>query len=112
MIIKFLTDYLPHGETKPERDLLVLSKRYLNGPFIWDFIPLMPLTLIFRSNNHKNKLLYLLKVIRLIIGLKVLRISRFMKVIKETIKNKIKQKVKDNPLLGEDIENDHSMIRT
>ena len=69
MVLKFLTDYIPHGETKPERDLFKLSQRYLYGQFILDLIPLLPLTLLFRGHHHKFKLLFLLKLIRLTMGL-------------------------------------------
>lgn len=75
-----------------------------------DFIPLLPLTLLFRGKQHKFKVFYLLKVIRLIMGLKVFSINKIMKAIEFTKLKRSQQNIKDNRAIGEDILNDHNNI--
>ena len=49
IITKFLTDFRPDGETEHVKSLTKISSRYLHGDFLSDFIPLIPLTFIFKN---------------------------------------------------------------
>lgn len=70
--INFLTDFVPDGEIVPEKDMAKIADRYLNGDFLQDFVPTFPLTFFFDNSNTKFwRLLYLVKIIRLIKGIEV-----------------------------------------
>lgn len=71
MIKKFLTTYVNQGETKPVKNLTLISMKYLKGDFLSDLIPLLPLTFIFDKDTKMVKLLYIVKVIRVLNGFKV-----------------------------------------
>ena len=71
MIINFITDFTRQGENKPVRNLHQISMRYLKGDFLMDLIPLLPLTLIVTKEHKLSKLLYCIKVIRVLSGFRV-----------------------------------------
>ena len=43
MFLNFIVDYRNEGEERPVRDLFKIGKRYLNGKFVNDLVPLIPL---------------------------------------------------------------------
>ena len=71
MLKKFLTSYSNQGEAKPVRNLHQIAMRYLQGEFIRDLIPLLPVTFIFDGERRMVKLLYVIKVVRVLNGFKV-----------------------------------------
>ena len=83
MYTKFTTDFIHDGDTVPERDLAVIAKRYLKGDFIWDLIPLLPLSMIF-EHTKSSKLFFILKTLRIINGIKLFKVSVILSNIKST----------------------------
>ena len=76
-----MTDYLPDGQVEPVRNIVKISKKYLKGDFINHLIPLIPFTLVIYHTEH-TRLLFLLKVIRVINGMKVLDVQTIFEGIK------------------------------
>jgi len=70
MIKNFLTSYVNQGEHKPVRNLHDIAMKYLKGDFIPDLIPILPLTFIFIDDYKFIKLLYVIKVTRVLNGFK------------------------------------------
>jgi len=70
VIVKFLTEYVPDGETCAIRDLKLISRRYMNTTLIWDVIPLFPITFFLdTSKEYFYRVFYFLKVMRIAQGL-------------------------------------------
>ena len=86
MVVKFFTDFIPDGETEAEKSLDIISSRYLKGMFIWDLIPLVPLTLIFRNFQRIRKLTFMIKCIRIVNGINLFNVNNIM------AKQRIRQK--------------------
>ena len=79
MIVNFFTEYVPEGDPCPVRDLQKIFFTYLEGTFMRDFIPLFPITFfIDMSKTSFNRIFYLLKVMRLVNGLKIFNVSQIM----------------------------------
>ena len=74
MFANFVTDYQTEGKVEPEKNLLKISLRYLKGDFFMHLIPLLPFTFLVNINEHL-RLLFLLKVFRIINGMKVLDVQ-------------------------------------
>lgn len=51
----------------PVKDIYLISMRYLKGPFLKDFIPIIPFQLI--DLNGDERFFYIIKIMRLIQGL-------------------------------------------
>lgn len=82
IIAKFMLTY-ENPETRVKVvDLGTISKNYFFNKFLWDFIPLMPLQ-IFKMYRNRNTLFYLIKLIRLYQGFKILDIPKLMGIIKK-----------------------------
>lgn len=105
MFLKFITDFIPDGETEPTKDLKEISKRYLNNEFLVDFITILPLTLMFEL-----KILYLLKTIRVINGIKMFNVGLILSNIKERSKRRREKLIKEDPAFAEDQSNDNNEI--
>jgi len=66
LILNFLKDYVPVGETQSSRDLKKIAVRYLKGQFAVDFIAWIPFQwLVDMEKEHLLNALFAIKVIRL-----------------------------------------------
>lgn len=101
MYVNFVTDYVPDGQIEPVRNLVQISKRYLKGDFIMQFIPLIPFTYVIELNNH-TRLLFLIKVLRVINGMKVLDVQTIFSRIQVINRRQSIKNIKKNPMIGED----------
>ena len=111
MIVSFLTDFKHEGELEPETRLSVIVKKYLYSiQFAYDFIALIPLAIIFKDQGKQIKLLYLLKIFRMIKGLNFFNVKSIFESIKLHKTLNIQAKIAEDPLLGEDTEQDHNHI--
>ena len=81
MITKFLTDFIPDGETEPTKDLMLISKNYLKNGFVMDLIPLIPFN-FFASNKGSLRLAYGIKLVRIISGIKLFNVRALNNIIK------------------------------
>jgi hypothetical protein len=82
IIVKFMLTFEDPETHIKVIDLGVISKNYFFDRFIWDFIPLLPLQ-IFPMYRNRNTLFYLIKLIRLYKGFKILDIPKLMGIIKK-----------------------------
>ena len=64
------------AERVMERDLGKIATRYVKGDFIFDFVPLLPL--VWLDLGGKERLFYLIKIVRLINGFKVFSVPAIM----------------------------------
>ena len=74
--------------------------RYLKGNFVYDFFPLLPFTYI--PLNGFERLFYLIKIIRLVIGLQILDVPRIMEKIKKIYGKKLQKIIENDRILAED----------
>ena len=78
LITRFFTDYTINGEPEPVRDLSKIRKHYFfSSSFVIDFVPQIPFHKFFSEPAGPNsyvKLLYLIKIIRMIKGLGVFNV--------------------------------------
>ena len=77
LIINFFVEIIDEETNQPERDLKKIAISYLNGLFFIDFITLIPLQLISIKNN-RNYLFFLIKMLRLVQGLRIFNVSVIM----------------------------------
>ena len=91
IIINFLRDFVPPGETQACKDLKKIAQRYIHGQFFIDLIAWVPFQFIIdfqddgKSHNMMN-VLYAIKIIRLRSGLQYFNISYLMGHVKRRIK--------------------------
>ena len=96
----FLTDFVPDGEIIPEKDLAKIADRYLNGEFLKDFAPTFPLTFFFDNSHTKFwRLLYLVKIIRLIKGIEIYDVQVMMDWLKEKNMKRVMKNIENDPTL-------------
>lgn len=105
MFIKFVTDYIPDGETEPEKDIKIISKRYLHDDFLIDFITLLPLSVLFEI-----KIFYVLKTLRMVNGVKMFNVGIILNNIKDRSKKNREKQIKINPTFAEDQMNNNNDI--
>ena len=96
LIIQFMLSYQDIGKDHPVKDLNKIARRYLKTEFAWDMVPLLPFHLIPLSDD-KNTLFYLLKVIRLYKGFKILDVSMLISSIKARYKQKLEDEIASEP---------------
>ena len=84
MLLNFFKAYKPndHGDVAEIRDLRLISYRYLSTDFKYDIIPLLPLQFI-HLKNHRERLFYLLKVVRLKYGSNIINHRSTVKLVKK-----------------------------
>lgn len=84
LIINFFVEIIDEETNQPERDLKKIAINYLNGLFFIDFITLIPLQLIPIKNN-RNYLFFLIKMLRLVQGLRIFNVSVIMKRLNDNV---------------------------
>jgi len=107
MCLKFITDFIPDGETEPTKDLKQIAKRYLHRGFLIDFITVLPLSLMFEI-----KILYLLKTLRIFNGIKLFNVQLILNNIKERSKRRREKLIKEDPAFAEDQINNNNNIES
>lgn len=85
---------MPDGSTRPVRDLEKISLNYLKTEFPTDFVAIIPFQLLSLKRRREN-LFFLVKIIRLLKGLRLFQVSAIMKQIKK-IYNKHLQALVDS----------------
>lgn len=70
ILMNFLRDFVPEGETQACKDLKKIAQRYLLGQFSLDFVAWVPFQFIIDFDQHRLlNCLYAIKIIRLRSGL-------------------------------------------
>ena len=64
MLLEFITDFKTGSQQKVNRDLLSISKKYIKGNLLYDFIAIIPFSLLIKINGGYERLFYLLKMVR------------------------------------------------
>lgn len=86
ILITFVTDYKPQGETQSVKNLEKIAKRYLKDKFIYDFIAIIPFhwlhDMSYESGNHRWNTLFLIKIIRMRKVNEIFNVQQFMKEVK------------------------------
>ena len=86
-MLNFITDFDdPERIGVSVRDLSKISLNYFNGRCLEDFIALIPFNVI-HLKNDRQKLLYVIKLIRLKRGLDNLDIMKYVKNYRDRLKN-------------------------
>ena len=85
MLLSFITAYVDN-DSKLEKNLKKISKRYLYNDFIIDLIPLIPTSKLFHFNF--SRYLYFIKCIRIFKVFKILDVKRLNRNVKVVFKNK------------------------
>ena len=109
LCLNFITDYKEEGSNSPVRDASLISMKYLNSRFVWDFLPLIPLTIFdlgYESFHH----FYLIKIIRLDTGLRLFNVQIIMAKVKLIMKAHLEDIVENDPILAEDQDSDQNKI--
>jgi len=82
LIINFFVEYRDPETTTIVRDLKKIGMRYIYGEFTQDFLPILPLVHIFNFGGGREKHLFVIKLLRLITGLRIFNVSKIMQKIK------------------------------
>lgn len=107
--VNFLVSYEPDGEDYKVKDLTLISQRYLKGQFMFDFIPLVPLQAI-SLPGQKERLFFVIKIIRLVNGFKLFHVANIMKTIKKQFQRKLEIIIKEKPELADNMDIDNNNI--
>jgi hypothetical protein len=111
IVLRFFVDYYEEGKQFPVRDLTAIAKNYLKTGFVFDFIPLIPLQELPLPRGYA-RFFYIIKVMRLFNGFKLLNVEHIMDYIKKFYKSKVDRMIQSEQAIGEDIVRDNNNIRT
>ena len=87
MSTRCFLEYTPVDSIIPVRDISSISVTYLKTQFVYDFIPLIPFQRIITFKY--DRLLYLIKCMRLVKFFNILDINRFNKQVKQYYQQKM-----------------------
>jgi len=110
IIIEFFVDYIKPGTGANGvrvTDHFLIAKRYFYKGFLYDLFPCIPFYMLPMEHAH---MLYMVKVIRLIIGLKLLDVAAIMKYYKKFSMNRLQRIIDKDPNMAENIEIDQTHI--
>lgn len=100
--IEFITDFPKKGTGSTGvnvRDLSQIASRYAKGNLAFDVFPLVPFERI--PWNH-SRIFYLTKVVRIILGFKILNVGNMMESIKAINKKKLDRIIEEDPIAAEE----------
>jgi hypothetical protein len=105
MIISFLTDFTPLGETMPVRNIKKIALCYLKGEkedlFYLDFTTWVPIRLL--VNEHPNwRFVFFIKCIRIVKANEIFNIKILMRNVKNIFRKQSEARSKLDPRYGED----------
>lgn len=111
ILVSFLLSYEFSGQygRSIERQLANTVSHYFYGSFLRDLIPVIPFQLI-PLRNRRGTLFYLIKLLRLVKGFRLLDVSYLMKKIKAIYKDYQLKLIKTDEKKANDIEQDHNRI--
>lgn len=67
LLVTFFVELEVEGQIQPVRDIQKIATNYVRGGFFWDLLPVLPLQLV--EAGEGSQYFYLIKIIRLYIGL-------------------------------------------
>lgn len=96
LLLNFFVELKIDGQVQPIRDLQVIAKNYISGYLIFDLLPCLPLQLMDLGGDEK--LFYIIKVMRLYIGIEFIDISAMLRYITAyNIKVRLKRLIDKHP---------------
>lgn len=99
----FTTDFIPEGYNFPCRSHSEIAHKYLHSTLIFDLVAWCPL--VFFLDNSKEyfyRLLYTVKIVRLIKGFSIFDIPDYMNRIRYFLKQRLIAKMQKDPEIAED----------
>ena len=108
-ILQFIKEYTPEFQLTPVRNLKLICRNYLETQFKWDIIPLIPLQEI-KFGNNRNRLFFLIKLIRLFKGLKMFNVNAMMTFVKEYLYSYVIERSKHDSSFAQNIHESNNMI--
>jgi len=90
--------------------VLDISVNYLQTTFIFDFIPLLPFQLITTLPNKRERLFFLIKMVRLVKGFSLFDVPKMMAVIKMMFQKNLQYIVLNDKELANDRDIDNNNI--
>ena len=100
MGFKFLKSFTKDGEIIPTIDLGEIASRYLKGQFIFDFVPLIPISSFFEF--HGDNHFYFIKCIRVVNGFALFDIKHIMADVRKMFTKRLDNIIANDPLAATD----------
>jgi len=82
---------------------------YINGVFVWDFIPILPLYVV-ELNRNRQYLFNIIKMIRIQRGFDLFDVRRINTFVKGRFEKQIQNIIENDPALAEDKDQDNNKI--
>ena len=98
IFLSFFVTYTEVGQVEPVDDLAVVSMSYLTGQFIYDFIPVVPLQSL--SLAGYERLFYLIKLMRLYTGFRLINVHHLKEYMERSNKQKLLKIIATDPNHG------------
>ena len=110
MLLQFLVEFTPEGSKSPVTDLSKTSMNYINGVFVWDFIPILPFYVI-ELDRNRQYLFNIFKMIRIQRGFDLFDVRRINTFVKGRFDKQIQNIIEFDPALAEDKDQDNNKIQ-
>lgn len=81
IIVNFLTEFTESGESQPTRSLNKIARKYVYSNFLFDMLAWIPLHYFVSLENKYIRWAFLIKLIRIIDGIKLIDVSKMMKFV-------------------------------
>mmetsp|Transcript_37320 Transcript_37320/g.57218 ORF Transcript_37320/g.57218 Transcript_37320/m.57218 type:complete len:84 (+) Transcript_37320:621-872(+) len=82
MLVSFFTEHHSNKSVDPERSQKKIAILYLKGRFLLDIVALIPfkqtVEFLFGASSSYSSLFYLLKLVRIIVGFRLLHYQTYM----------------------------------
>ena len=82
---------------------------YINGVFVWDFIPILPLYVV-ELDRNRQYLFNIIKMIRIQRGFDLFDVRRINTFVKGRFEKQIQNIIENDPALAEDKDQDNNKI--
>jgi len=107
-----MTSYVPEGELIADTNHANIARRYIAGEFWFDFIPWLPIFAFAEDNSRESfwRLFFIVKVMRISKGLRMLDVMALMEHIKSYSNARIASIIENDPELAEDTLHDNNNI--
>jgi hypothetical protein len=114
LVLNFFKEYTPEGggdRQKPIREFNRIIRNYITTGFAFDFITLIPMQFL-HFKRHRERLFYLIKVLRFYKGFKVFNVAKLMKIIKDSFDGYLEKRCLEDPKFANDREGSNNNIET
>jgi len=103
ILLNFVTAYTPEGSSHLITSHGKICRRYLEQGFLLDFFTWVPFVFFFNnSRNYYYRMFYLIKIIRIMEGLKIFDVGEMMDIVKERTTQNTLKKIEEDFRIGND----------